>query len=103
MSLPGDSNAVNGADSKRSKSCFDTRASVAQNAHVEQADLERIARRALKELGVTVSTLTVAPAGSKPGVWQIDFGGEQPLQITCGQGSTPQWVRQQIFDQFLSR
>ena len=68
---------------------------------LEQQDVERIARAALKELGVTLSTLTVQP--DKPGVWRIDFGGDHALRITCGEGSTPQWVRNQIFDQFLSR
>lgn len=69
---------------------------------LERQDLERIARGALKELGVTLSTLTVQPE-AQPGVWRIDFGGERTLRITCGEGSTPQWVRNQIFDQFLSR
>lgn len=65
--------------------------------------MERIARKALQELGVTPSRLTVVRAGPQPGVWQIDFGGDRALKITCGQGSTPQWVRQQIFEQVLSR
>lgn len=69
---------------------------------MEQQDVERIARKALKELGVAASTLTVEPA-AQPGVWQIDFGGDRALKISCGRGSTPQWVRQQIFEQFLSR
>ena len=69
---------------------------------LEQQDVERIARAALRELGVTVSTLTVQP-DAQPGVWKIEFGGDRALRITCGQGSTPQWVRNQIFDQFLSR
>ena len=70
---------------------------------VEQQDVERIARKALKELGVTATTITVVQSGSKPGVWRIDFGGDRALQIMCGSGTTPQWVRQQIFEQFLSR
>ena len=69
---------------------------------MEQQDVERIARTALKELGVTLSTLTVVPAESQPGAWRIDFGGERVLNIKCGQGSTAQWVRAQIFEQFLS-
>jgi hypothetical protein len=69
---------------------------------VEQHDVERIARKALQELGVSGSTVTVVQAGTQPGVWKIDFGGDRALKITCGTGSTPQWVRQQIFEQFLS-
>jgi hypothetical protein len=82
---------------------FDTRPSVAQNSNVDRQDVERIARKALLELGVTPSTLTVEQSSGQPGVWRIEFGGEQALKITCGQGSTAQWVRQQIFEQFLSR
>jgi hypothetical protein len=84
---------------------LDVRETFAQNARitVDQQEVERIARKALKDLGVTPSTLTVAAAGGQPGVWRIDFGGERALRITCGPGSTPGWVRDQIFEQFLSR
>jgi hypothetical protein len=70
---------------------------------LSQQDVERIARKALKELGVSTATVTVVPAGTEPGVWRIDFGGDKPLQIKCGRGSTAQWVRTQIFDQYLAR
>jgi hypothetical protein len=70
---------------------------------MEQQDVERIVRKALQDLGVAFSAVTIVPAAAQPGVWQIDFGGDRALKITCGAGSTPQWVRQQIFDQFLSR
>lgn len=69
--------------------------------HLEQQDVERIARKALKELGVSASTLTVVQAPSQPGVWRIEFDNKS-LSIRCGQGSTPQWVRAQIFE-LLSR
>ena len=69
---------------------------------LSQQDVERIARKALKELGVSATTVTVV-AGGQPGVWRIDFGGDKPLQIKCGRGSTAQWVRTQIFDQYLGR
>ena len=68
---------------------------------MEQQDVERIARKALKELGVTAATLTVVQMPSQPGVWQIDYG-DRSLKIMCGRGTTPQWVRQQIFEQVLS-
>jgi hypothetical protein len=69
---------------------------------VEQQDVERIARRTLNELGVG-SSVTVVPAGSQPGAWRIELAGGRVLRITCGEGSTAQWVRQQIFDQVLSK
>ena len=67
---------------------------------MDQQDVERIARKALQELGVTAAAVVVAPSGGQPGVWQIEFGGDRALKIKCGQGSTPQWVREQIFAQF---
>jgi hypothetical protein len=70
---------------------------------LNQQDVERIARKALKELGVSTTTVTVVAAGSQPGVWRIEYGGDRPLNIKCGRGSTAQWVRTQIFDQYLSR
>ena len=70
---------------------------------LSQQDVERIARKALQELGVSATTVTVVPGGTQPGTWRIEFGGDRPLNIKCGRGSTAQWVRTQIFDQFLSR
>lgn len=69
---------------------------------MDQQDLERIARKALQELGVTATALSVVPA-AQPGVWSIEFGGERAIKVKCGRGTTPQWVREQIFEQFLSR
>jgi hypothetical protein len=69
---------------------------------LEQQDVERIARKALKELGVSSSNLTVVQ-GAQPGVWRIEFGDDRALKIKCGRGSTAQWVRAQIFEQVLSR
>lgn len=69
---------------------------------VEQHDVERIARATLRELGVAGATVTIAP-GPQSGHWRIEIQGSHgpgQLRITCGQGSTAQWVRQQIFDQF---
>lgn len=69
---------------------------------MEQQDVERIARRALKELGVTSSATIVVRPGAQPGFWQIEVG-DRTLKIACGQGTTPQWVRQQIMEQYLAR
>ena len=75
---------------------------VLSGGSVDQHDVERIARAALRELGVTGAVVTIAPE-AQTGHWRIDIqGGHGPgqLRIKCGQGSTAQWVRQQIFDQY---
>jgi hypothetical protein len=72
---------------------------------LEHDDVERIARAALKELGVFGVVLTVAADGP-PGHWRIDIkGGHGPgrLKIKCGPGSSAQWVREQIFEQYLAQ
>lgn len=72
---------------------------------MEQQDLERIARATMKELGVHGAVLTITPE-AQPGQWRIDIqGGHGPnrLKIKCGQGSSPQWVRDQIFEQYLAQ
>jgi hypothetical protein len=73
---------------------------------VERQDVERIARATLKELGLAQAELTVAPVDGQPGQWRIDIHGNQQgpgtLKIRCGEGSSPQWVRNQIFDQYTS-
>lgn len=68
---------------------------------MQQQDVERIARAAMKELGVSPE-MTIAPIDGQPGSWRIDLRNSQgpgTLKIKCGQGTTPQWVREQIFDQ----
>jgi hypothetical protein len=72
---------------------------------LEQQDVERIALSTLKELGVFGVSVTIAADGP-PGHWRIDIqGGHGPdrLKIRCGQGSTAQWVRTQIFDQYTAQ
>jgi len=71
---------------------------------LEQHDVERIAQATMKELGVFGAVLTISQ-GAQAGHWRIDIrGGHGPdhLKIRCGQGSSPQWVRDQIFEQFLA-
>jgi hypothetical protein len=49
--------------------------------------------------------LTIAADG-QPGHWRIDIqGGHGPgrLKIRCGEGSSAQWVRDQIFEQYLAQ
>lgn len=69
---------------------------------MEQQDVERIARATLKELGLPGADLTIHKDG--PGHWRIDIrgntSGPATLKIRCGEGSTAQWVRTQIFDQY---
>ncbi len=72
---------------------------------MEQHDVERIARATLKELGAHGAVLTITAEGQS-GQWRIDIlGGHGPgrLKIKCGQGSSAQWVRDQIFEQYLAQ
>ena len=69
---------------------------------MEQQDVERIARAALKELGVSPASLTVIPRGA-PGVYEVEFGGTATSKIKCGPGSSAQWIRDQIFEQYQAQ
>jgi hypothetical protein len=71
---------------------------------VNQTDVERIAQATLRELGVVGAVVTVT-ADERPGEWRIDVQsarGPELLRVRCGAGSTAQWVRQQIFEQYTS-
>jgi hypothetical protein len=73
---------------------------------LEQQDVERIARVALKELGVAHAERTIVAPDGQPGHWRIEYQGDYGtghLKIKCGPGSTPQWVREQIFAQYLAQ
>jgi hypothetical protein len=70
---------------------------------LEKHEVERIARLALKELGAPSVELTMAAIEGRPGYWRIDIQGPSgpgSLKIRCGDGTTAQWVREQIFDQY---
>ncbi len=70
---------------------------------MEQHEVERIARATLRELGVATSSITVTQ-DPQPGQWRVQIGGGHAnLKIRCGQGSTAQWVRAQIFEQYLGQ
>jgi hypothetical protein len=72
---------------------------------LEQQDVERIARATLRELGFSGTDLTVAAVDGQPGQFRIDLRGTQGpsrIKIKCGQGSSAQWVRDQIFEQYLA-
>jgi len=72
---------------------------------MEQQDLERIARLALRELGAGDGVLSITPAEGHPDSWRLALGGPMPLTMTirAGRGTTPQFVRAQIFEQFNAR
>ena len=73
---------------------------------MEQQDIERIARAALKDLGVSPSDVTIAAVEGQPGHFRIDIvggRGSSLLKIRCGEGSTPQWVRNQILEQYQAQ
>ena len=66
-------------------------------------DLERIARQALRELGAGDPPLTVT---ARPGNrWRVEIGGGTPLTLTVrgGAGTSAQFIRDQIFEQFSGR
>jgi hypothetical protein len=67
-------------------------------------ELERIARIALRELGAGDPPVSVMADGQADR-WRIEVGGKQPatLTIRAGAGTTAQYVREQIFQQFASR
>jgi len=68
---------------------------------MDQQDLERIARNALRELGAGDGLLSITPAEGADR-WRISVGGAMPLTlvIRAGRGTTPQFIREQIFEQF---
>jgi hypothetical protein len=77
-----------------------------QELPVELQDVERIAHATLKDLGVFGAHLTVAAVDGIPGAVRIDVHERHatvPLNIRCGQGTSPQWVREQIFEQYRAR
>jgi hypothetical protein len=68
---------------------------------MEPLDLERIAKTALRELGIGDPPLTITADG-QPDRWRLEVGGSDPatLTIRAGNGTTPNHVREQIFSQF---
>ena len=71
---------------------------------MNQDDIERIARTALKDLGADLSKLSVQPVDGRPGQWWVEVrGAGKPMMIACGKGSTPQWVREQICEKYLAQ
>jgi hypothetical protein len=71
---------------------------------MQPQDLERIAKLALRELGAGEPPLTITPDG-QPDRWRLSIGGSDPttLTIRAGRGTTPNHIREQIFNQFGGR
>jgi hypothetical protein len=69
-----------------------------------QQDVERIAKAALRELGAGDVTLMVT-LESGTDRWKIVVDGVPPrsLRIRAGAGTSAQFVRNQIFEQFERR
>jgi hypothetical protein len=66
-------------------------------------DLERIARLALRELGAGEPPIPIIAEPAER--WRLEVGGKDPLTMTirAGSGTTPQFIREQIFTQFGAR
>jgi hypothetical protein len=71
---------------------------------MQPQDLERIAKLALRELGAGDPPLTITADG-QPDRWRLSIGGSDPtiLTIRAGRGTTPNHIREQIFNQFSGR
>ena len=72
---------------------------------MQQHDVERIARQALRELGAPDGALYVMP-DTEPDRWRVVLE-TTPVPITmrirAGRGTSAQHVRDQIFEQFQGR
>jgi hypothetical protein len=68
-------------------------------------DVERIARAALRELGAGDAPLAVSRVENDRDCWQIHISGPEPhiLTIRAGAGTTANFVREQVFNQFANR
>jgi hypothetical protein len=72
---------------------------------MEQQDLERIARLALRELGAPDGVVRVTAAEGQPDRWRVVLEGAMPMtfDVRAGRGTSAQHVRTQIFEQFQGR
>ena len=71
---------------------------------MQAAELDRIAKHALRELGAGDVPLVVT-AESQPDRWRVQIGGsmQMTMSIRAGAGTRPQFIRDQIFEQFSGR
>lgn len=70
---------------------------------MQPQDIERIVKLALRELGAGDVPVTIAE--KSPDSFEVMLGGAAPitLVVRAGTGTTSQFVRQQVFDQFPAR
>jgi hypothetical protein len=68
-------------------------------------DVERIAKAVLRELGAGDTPLAVSRLETDRDCWQIHVSGREPntLTIRAGAGTSANFVREQIFNQFANR
>lgn len=68
-------------------------------------DVERIAKAALRELGLGDPPLTITKSDSGDDQWRIVVGGREPqtLTIRAGSGTSATFVLEQIVSQFSGR
>jgi len=71
---------------------------------MDSQDLERIAKHALRELGAGDVPLTITP-DDRSDRWRVEIGGtvQTTLSIRAGAGTSAQFIRDQIFEQFSGR
>jgi hypothetical protein len=68
---------------------------------MQPEDVERIARHALRELGAGDAPITIS-TDPRTDRWRLQIGGavQTTLSIRAGAGTSPQYIRDQIFEQF---
>jgi hypothetical protein len=71
---------------------------------MDAQDLERIIKHALRELGEGDVPLTVTP-DARSDRWRIQIGGsvQATFSIRAGAGTSAQFIRDQVFEQFSGR
>jgi hypothetical protein len=71
---------------------------------MDTEDLLRIAKRALRELGAGDVPMTIS-ADTQVDRWRLQIGGSMPLTLTirAGAGTSAQFIRTQIVEQFSGR
>jgi hypothetical protein len=71
---------------------------------MDTQDLERIAKRVLRELGAGDVPVTVTQ-DDRSDRWRVEIGGsaQTTLSIRAGAGTSAQFIRDQIFEQFSRR
>lgn len=71
---------------------------------MQAEDLERITRHVLRELGAGDAPVTITP-DAHTGRWRVEVGGsaQATLSIRAGAGTSAQFIRDQIFEQFSGR